>query len=130
LYVSISENESFDFSKYSTQGEELKYTAECMQPSEEFSHDDYDAFSMRLGKSYVGFKEALAFKESQGNYFSVNNFGYLGKYQFGKETLKLIGVYNPKQFLYSPVLQEEAFIANMKRNKWILEVLLSLNLVY
>ena len=73
-----------------------------------------------LGKSYVGFKEALAFKESRGNYFTVNTLGYLGKYQFGAETLKLIGIYNPNQFLYNPELQEKAFLANAERNKWIL----------
>jgi len=33
-------------------------------------------------RDFVGFKEALAFKESQGEYTSVNTLGYLGKYQF------------------------------------------------
>ena len=47
-----------------------------------------------LGSSYIGFKEALAFKESQGNYFTTNTLGYLGKYQFGIGTLQLMGVYN------------------------------------
>ena len=73
-----------------------------------------------LGKSFVGFKEALAFKESRGNYRSVNTLGYLGKYQFGSETLKLIGIYNTVKFLEDPELQEKAFIANTMRNKWIL----------
>ncbi|MGB5363258.1 MAG: peptidoglycan-binding protein LysM, partial [Aureibaculum sp.] len=73
-----------------------------------------------LGKTYLGFKDALAFKESRGNYFSVNDFGYLGKYQFGIETLELIGIYTPNQFLYNPELQEKAFMANASRNKWIL----------
>ncbi|MBT8274464.1 MAG: peptidoglycan-binding protein LysM [Bacteroidia bacterium] len=73
-----------------------------------------------LGKSFVGFKEAIAFKESTGDYFSVNTLGYLGKYQFGKETLKLIGVYNTNDFLKNPQLQEKAFIANTMRNKWVL----------
>ncbi|HZW63018.1 MAG TPA: peptidoglycan-binding protein LysM [Flavobacteriaceae bacterium] len=77
-------------------------------------------FTPHLGKSFIGFKEALGFKESGGNYFSVNTYGYLGKYQFGKETLKLIGVYNPAQFLKTPELQEKAFLANAERNKWIL----------
>lgn len=62
----------------------------------------------------------MAFKESRGNYFTVNTLGYLGKYQFGAETLKLIGIYNPNQFLYNPKLQEKAFLANAARNKWIL----------
>jgi hypothetical protein len=50
----------------------------------------------------------------------VNTLGYLGKYQFGSETLKTIGIYNPNQFLYNPELQEKAFIANSERNKWVL----------
>ena len=77
-------------------------------------------FSPTLGKTFIGFKEALGFKESGGDYFVVNKFGYLGKYQFGKETLKMIGVFNPNQFLADPELQEKAFIANTQRNKWIL----------
>ena len=73
-----------------------------------------------LGRSFIGFKEALAFKESSGNYFVTNHFGYLGKYQFGASTLKLLGVYNKSLFLSNPKLQEKAFIANIARNKWIL----------
>ncbi|NNF81162.1 MAG: peptidoglycan-binding protein LysM [Flavobacteriaceae bacterium] len=73
-----------------------------------------------LGKTFVGFKEALAFKESRGDYRSINTLGYLGKYQFGSETLKLIGIYNTMKFLEDPELQEKAFIANTMRNKWIL----------
>ncbi len=73
-----------------------------------------------LGSSYIGFKEALAFKESQGNYFTTNTLGYLGKYQFGIGTLQLVGVYNATQFLNDPVLQEKAFYTNLARNKWIL----------
>ncbi|EDP96186.1 hypothetical protein U8527_14840 [Kordia algicida OT-1] len=72
------------------------------------------------GKKYLGFKEAVAFKESQGNYFVVNTLGYLGKYQFGKGTLEMIGIYNPQAFLKNPKLQEKAFEANASRNKWIL----------
>ncbi len=73
-----------------------------------------------LGSSYIGFKEALAFKESQGNYFTTNSLGYLGKYQFGIGTLELMGVYNSTHFLSNPVLQEKAFKTNVSRNKWIL----------
>ncbi len=73
-----------------------------------------------LGNTYNGFKEALAFKESQGRYNVVNTLGYLGKYQFGKSTLKLMGVYNPNDFLNDPVLQEKVFQTNVARNKWIL----------
>lgn len=73
-----------------------------------------------LGSSYIGFKEALAFKESQGDYFSINTLGYLGKYQFGIGTLQLMGVHNSTHFLNSPELQEKVFHTNIARNKWIL----------
>ena len=72
------------------------------------------------GKTFIGFKEALAFKESQGNYFSVNTFGYLGKYQFGKSTLDVLGIRDANSFLHTPQLQEKAFILNTSRNKWVL----------
>jgi len=73
-----------------------------------------------LGSSFVGFKEALAFKESSGDYFRTNTLGYLGKYQFGIGTLQLMGVYNASRFLNDPILQEKVFYTNVSRNKWIL----------
>ncbi len=73
-----------------------------------------------LQKNFVGFKEALAFKESQGKYTVVNTLGYLGKYQFGKTTLQRFKIYNTNHFLQNPELQERAFIALCKVNKWIL----------
>lgn len=73
-----------------------------------------------LGSTYNGFKEALAFKESQGNYFTINTLGYLGKYQFGIGTLQLLGVYDATSFLNDPQLQEKVFQTNIARNKWIL----------
>ena len=73
-----------------------------------------------LGGCYIGFKEALAFRESQGNYFITNTLGYLGKYQFGVGTLQLMGVYDTVNFLNDPVLQEKVFYTNVSRNKWIL----------
>jgi len=122
FYYSFSNDNGIDLKRYSTKGETLNYTATLLSDEEilEFSEERFNTFTMDLGKSYVGFKEALAFKESQGNYFTVNDFGYLGKYQFGKETLKLIGIYSPNQFLYNPELQEKAFMANLERNKWVL----------
>ena len=73
-----------------------------------------------LGNAYNGFKEALAFKESQGRYNVVNTLGYLGKYQFGLSTLNLMGVYNANSFLNDAKLQEKTFETNIARNKWIL----------
>lgn len=73
-----------------------------------------------LQNDFVGFKEALAFKESQGKYKAVNTLGYLGKYQFGKTTLKRFNIYNTTDFLNNPELQERAFVALCSVNKWIL----------
>ncbi|MCF6349449.1 MAG: peptidoglycan-binding protein LysM [Flavobacteriaceae bacterium] len=73
-----------------------------------------------LGKSFVGFKEALAFKESRGDYNCVNTLGYLGKYQFGKTTLQRFKIHNTRGFLKDAALQEDAFIALCSVNKWIL----------
>jgi len=108
--------------QYSTDGLELdfnspKYIAMVEKKTQQKKEK---VFTPYLGKSFEAFKEALAFKESRGNYFTVNTFGYLGKYQFGKETLKMLGIYNPMYFLNTPELQEKAFIANSRRNKWIL----------
>jgi len=111
---------NLDMEEYSTYDLDLNYTVADLSdeliPEYEISHT-----SPFLGKSYVGFKEALAFKESRGDYKTINEYGYLGKYQFGKGTLKLVGVYDTIGFLNSPALQEAAFYANASRNKWILQ---------
>ena len=73
-----------------------------------------------LQNNFVAFKEALAYKESRGKYTIVNTLGYLGKYQFGKNTLSRIRIHNTRDFLQNPELQEEAFIALCEINKWIL----------
>jgi len=42
----------------------------------EDAKDSLDAKNtLQLGKSYVGFKEAIAFKESQGIYDIINRYG-------------------------------------------------------
>jgi hypothetical protein len=73
-----------------------------------------------LQNNFVAFKQAVAFKESQGKYTVVNTLGYLGKYQFGRTTLERFRIYNTKDFLKNPELQERAFTALCKVNKWIL----------
>lgn len=72
----------------------------------------------QTGKTYAGFKQALAFKESQGKYHLINALGYMGKYQFGPGTLRTIGVHNFSAFLNSPSMQEKAFNALLAINKW------------
>ncbi|TYA71477.1 peptidoglycan-binding protein LysM [Seonamhaeicola marinus] len=118
--VSFSKDETIDLSKYSTKGLDLQYTVNLNGAISKDLLASKEVFSPYLGKSFVGFKEAVAFKESRGDYACVNTFGYLGKYQFGAGTLKLIGINNPNEFLNDPKLQEKAFIANAERNKWIL----------
>ena len=71
-------------------------------------------------KDFVGFKNFLGFFESGSDYNKVNRFGYVGKYQFGKGTLKMYGVRNLVEYKNNPELQEKIFLMNVKRNKWIL----------
>lgn len=105
---------------YSTKGLTLDYNLKVPSNIDIAMLVNEKEFTPQLGKSFIGFKEALGFKESQNNYFIVNKFGYLGKYQFGKSTLKMIGINDASTFLNTPELQEKAFIANTERNKWIL----------
>ncbi len=89
------------------------------------SHDEFKELEVKgdmvsLGNTYIGFKEALAFKESQGKYDTINRLGYLGKYQFGRNTLVLLGITDIENFLKEPELQDKAFKSNIARNKWIL----------
>ncbi len=70
------------------------------------------------GKSYTGFKQAIAIKESQGLYKLVNRYGYMGKYQFGKSALRALGITDANAFLNNPHLQERAFRALLSKNKW------------
>lgn len=95
--------------------------SEYLFPSQE--KDDYPNLNYNFpytGNHLIGFKEAVAFKESQGKYRLVNSLGYMGKYQFGSQALRAIGVRNEKAFLKDPALQEKAFVALLSKNKWIL----------
>ncbi|MBP2833927.1 peptidoglycan-binding protein LysM [Aquimarina sp. U1-2] len=116
--LSFTTKEKTDFSSYSTAGLDLYYIA----PNFNEIEDENTFTAPNLGKSYLGFKEALAFKESRGDYGVVNQFGYMGKYQFGRGTLALIGVKNMSRedFLKDSALQEKAFYAYLSRNKWVL----------
>lgn len=71
-----------------------------------------------VGKTFVGFKQKLAFKESGGVLDRVNPFGYMGKYQFGRSTLRTVGVYDFQEFLKNSVWQDKAFSALLAKNKW------------
>jgi len=73
------------------------------------------------GNLFIGFKEAIGYRESENKYRKVNSLGYLGKYQFGNETLKSVGIHDTARFLQSPKMQERAFVALLAKNKWILK---------
>jgi hypothetical protein len=73
-----------------------------------------------LDNSFAGFKEALAFRESGGEYSAVNSLGYVGKYQFGAGTLEVLGIREVERFLQDAELQEKTFLAHLVRNKWLL----------
>ena len=55
-----------------------------------------------LINDFNGFKESLAFKESGGRYSVINKFGYLGKYQFNLNTLKMFKITDINKFISSP----------------------------
>ena len=104
--------------EFSTANQEMVYTVPVL--SEAPVPEITGSLTPVLGQSFVAFKEALGFKESSGDYSIINEFGYLGKYQFGQGTLKMIGIRDTNLFINDPDLQEAAFYANTSRNKWIL----------
>lgn len=71
-----------------------------------------------VGKTYIGFRQAIAFKESRGKSTLVNPYGYMGKYQFGKSTLRAVGIYDYQEFLNNVSVQDKAFKALVALNKW------------
>ncbi len=94
--------------------------AQYLYPSQK--QNDYINMNVPFtGKFFIGYKEAIGFKESQGEYKKINTLGCMGKYQFGIETLKSVGVNNSSSFLNSPKLQEKAFVALLSKNKWELK---------
>lgn len=82
---------------------------------------DDSQFIPGYGKSYIGFKEGIAFKESRGKYSIVNSLGYMGKYQFGSNTLASLKIKDTTHFLNSSKIQEKAFLEHVSRNKWLLK---------
>jgi len=61
-------------------------------------------------------------RESSNRYDVVNGWGYMGKYQFGKRTLKALGYdVSRKEFLNSPYLQEKAMLDLLHHNRKLLK---------
>ena len=113
---------SFGFRSFETEDHDWFLVDENEQmlfhfPSQ--NQSDYKSLNIPFtGKFFIGYKEALAFKESQGKYGKINTFGCLGKYQFAPQTLRSVGVNDSLAFLRSPKLQEKAFLALLSKNKW------------
>lgn len=116
----FSSNDEFDFSVFSTEGMELDYNVPTEAELTPLLAPVIPTFYLTLGKSYLGFKEALGFKESRGNYQIVNDYGYMGKYQFSRATLRMMGFKNTDNFLTDTRQQEAAFLAYTSLNKWVL----------
>ena len=70
-------------------------------------------------KNHSSFLNAVGYRESTNNYKAVNQFGYLGKYQFGRKTLNAIGLdsVSNREFLANPNIQEEAMSILLKKNR-------------
>ncbi|MBA3987045.1 MAG: peptidoglycan-binding protein LysM, partial [Flavobacteriales bacterium] len=114
----LSKN-TVDFSFYSTEGLKLYFDVPDDTGLFEEESDEFIIYPF-LGKTYMGFREALAFKESRGDYSVINQLGYMGKYQFGRSTLRQIGIHDSELFLKDPILQESAFKVYTANNKWYL----------
>lgn len=68
-------------------------------------------------KGHNEFLEALGHRESGNRYDIVNKYGYMGKYQFGKSTLKGLGFkVTQDEFLNSPYIQEKAMQSLLEHN--------------
>jgi hypothetical protein len=73
-------------------------------------------------KDYNQFLDDIGFRESSNNYKAVNQFGYLGKYQFGRHILNNLGYKNVSnnKFLSTPPLQDKVMYDLLNHNKRIL----------
>ena len=89
----------------------LEFTPEIKAPKMEL-----------VAKTHTTFLHEIGLRESSNNYHAVNQFGYLGKYQFGRKTLDALGYSNVtnRQFLENESLQEEAMYALLTHNRKVL----------
>jgi hypothetical protein len=61
-------------------------------------------------------------RESNGRYHIVNDYGYMGKYQFSHKTLNGLGISVSKtEFLSNPQLQDSAMVALLIHNRILLK---------
>ena len=87
----------------------------------QFENEDVGIKVPLVGKTFFGFAQKMAYKESRGMLHLVNPYGYMGKYQFGKSALRTVGIYDFQEFLHNSNWQDKAFKALIARHKWILK---------
>ena len=91
---------------------EVKQSEELRKQAEELIIKQYHQQELE------NFLDAIGFRESSNDYTVTNKWGYMGKYQFGRSTLKGLGYkVTKKEFLNNPQLQEEAMMALLLHNK-------------
>ena len=88
--------------------------------SVEALNDISNSSSMELvsNRKFEDFREAIGMRESSGDYKIINQYGYVGKYQFGRHALFDVGVKSKSAFIKSPKMQDEAFLALCEINKY------------
>jgi len=88
------------------------------KPVVPFDSIPIEAAVVKISKSQYNFLDAMGQRESSNRYDIVNQYGYMGKYQFGSKTLKWLGFdISKEEFLSSPSIQEKAMIALMIKNR-------------
>ena len=100
---------------------EVKQSEELRKQAEELKIKQYHQQELE------NFLDAIGFRESSNDYTVTNKWGYMGKYQFGRSTLKGLGFkVTKKEFLNNPQLQEEAMMALLLHNKEKLQTYIDL----
>ena len=87
-------------------------------------HEEKNKFVFNIPSkgSHRAFLRSVGFTESSNRYDTINRYGYLGRYQFSKATLKGLGIQTePQSFLKDRDLQEYAMHKYLKYNKIILK---------
>ena len=95
--------------------------ADTVQTFEEYSEEKERRTIPYIDNEFNDFRDAMGFRESSDNYKCVNKWGYMGRYQFGKTTLKSLNITTTKKdFLNNPKLQDYAFKELCFANRWTL----------
>ena len=104
--IYIKKNETGDIVVIEDKSDPSKNMMYNFKPNEIFKASDLmvDSLTKLLDRERNKFLEDIGFRESSGNYKAVNQFGYLGKYQFGRKTLNSLGFDNVtnREFLENP----------------------------